>query len=170
MKFLQLILASLVASSLLFTSFDQLSAQTDPPVVGGPDVVEAADNFHREVIKAVVKARKEGKITRTEAVRIRVAMISPAFRKRVEDVAVMQLAASGQDTGLPIGEDGKINRAQIDWEALADFLERIIPLIMQLIQAFIDAETVEEAQYIAAVLQASLNHIDTVISSYGVPA
>ena len=111
-------------------SFDQQSQ--DGPVV---EVREASDNFHRSVIQAAVKAQREGKLKRAEVVRLRVAMISPAFRQQVEDLAVVQMSASGSEA-TPIGENGQVDRASIDWAGLAAFLEKLLPLILQLIDAF----------------------------------
>lgn len=114
------------------------------------EVREASDNFHREVIRAAVKARKAGTIKRRDVLRLRVAMMSPGFRKHAEDLAVIQLSTSGEGkilTGpnrrivdLPIGTDGRVDRGKIDWEAIAGFLERLIPLILKLIDAFASVE------------------------------
>lgn len=95
----------------------------------------ASDNFHRSVIKAASKAVRDGKLKRVDLVRLRVAMLSPAFRERALDLAVIQMSASGAD-GLELDENGLIDRASIDWEAFAAFLEKLLPLILQLIQAF----------------------------------
>ena len=47
------------------------------------------------------------------------------------------MASSGEDLGdLPIDEDGKIEVSRIDWEGLISFLERLVPLILKLIDLF----------------------------------
>ncbi len=99
------------------------------------EVREAQDSFHRAVIQAAIKAHKEGKIKRLDVVRLRVAMITPAFRKQAEDMAVLQMSASGSEAA-PIGEDGQIDRGSINWEGIAAFLEKFIPLLLQLLDAF----------------------------------
>lgn len=99
------------------------------------EVREAQTAFHRTVVQAAIKAAKAGEIKRVDVVRLRVAMMSPAFRQHAEDLAVMQMSASGSDN-TPIGADGKVDRASIDWEKLLAFLEKLLPLILQLIDAF----------------------------------
>ncbi len=92
-------------------------------------------DFHKGILKAVAKNRREGKITNRQALAIRVRMFSPAFREHVKTVAVTQLAFSG-DENAPVNEMGVIDEAAIDWDGFAAFLERIIPIILQLISAF----------------------------------
>jgi hypothetical protein len=99
------------------------------------EVREAGDNFHREIIRAAVKLQRDGKIKRADVVRLRVAMIAPAFRKQAEDLAIVQMSASGSEA-TPIGADGQIDRASIDWAGIAAFLEKFIPLLLQLLDAF----------------------------------
>jgi hypothetical protein len=100
-----------------------------------PQEVKRSD-FSKEVVKAAVAAQRKGEISRLELVRLRVAMISPAFRAKVEDLAVVQIAASGEEGGFSVDEDGNIIRETIDWDGLAAFLEKLIPLILMLIKAF----------------------------------
>ena len=120
-----------------------------PNVLGLENVLEAAtvqqeetaeDSFRRGVIKAAVKAAKEGTITRRDVVKIRVAMFSPAFRDQAYQLAVVQMSASGSDAlgsdAVPIDEDGKIVETAIDWDKLFAFIEKLLPLILQLIDAF----------------------------------
>ena len=98
----------------------------------------AGKGFHRAVIQAAVKKVKADEMRRADLIRLRIAMMSPAFRKRAEDLAIIQIASSDDDLfGLPTDENGRIDRAKIDWDALADFIERLIPLIMMIIEAII---------------------------------
>ena len=119
---------------------------TQPTPVSAPTPVsydlpvsfeEVKDNpFHREVVKAAVAAQRAGKISRIELMRLRVAMLAPAFRERAEDLALIQVAASGEEMPFEVNADGTINRASIDWQNLAAFLEKLVPLIIMLLKAF----------------------------------
>lgn len=100
----------------------------------GQRVETSVDRFHRALIAAAAKQVRDGKMKRGDLIRLRVAMLSPSFRKQAEDLAVIQMAASGSD-GVPVGDDGRIDRASIDWDALFAFLEKLLPLILQLIDA-----------------------------------
>lgn len=113
-----------------------------PAVFGQQETAE--DRFGREVIRAAVRAAKEGTITRRDVVRLRVAMLSPSFREQAHDLAIVQMAASGSDAvggaDVPVDEEGKIVETAINWEGLAAFLEKLIPILLQLINAFSQAE------------------------------
>ncbi len=105
----------------------------DPTITPVDDdiVVEASagDTFHRNVIKSAIKARRDGKISRKELRRIRIAMISPAFREQAKELAEIQMLSSDGADKIPrIGEN-------IDWDALLAFIEKLIPLILKLIDA-----------------------------------
>ena len=104
-----------------------------------PDVVEELSNnrFRATLLKAADSAARKGEIRRLDVVRLRVASLSPAFVARAQELAVLQMSASGDDLGdLPIGDDGKIEVNRIDWENLLAFIERLIPLILRLIDLF----------------------------------
>lgn len=98
-------------------------------------VDEAGVKFHRALIKAAVKANKDGKLKRAELFKLRVAMLSPAFRQHAEELAILQMSASGSDN-VPMTPEGAVDRASIDWDALLAFLEKLIPIILQLIEMF----------------------------------
>ena len=99
--------------------------------------VVTGTGFRAELLRALPEARRSGKITATQAVRIRVAMISPAFAKHAEDLAVTQMVASGEDSdAIPRNADGSVNVAGINWEGLSKFLEAFIPLLLMLLKAF----------------------------------
>lgn len=89
-----------------------------------------------ELIKAATTLQKKGEITRLQLVRLRVAMLSPSFRQKVEDLAVIQMSASGEDGPFSVDENGEIVRETIDWAGLAAFLEKLVPLVLMLIKAF----------------------------------
>lgn len=97
---------------------------------------EVSDKFQGSVRKAIRQGIRSGKITRAQGVRIKVAMISPAFREHVKSLAVIQIASSGeQSEEVSYDENGKINVDGINWEGLISFLEALLPLILQLIDA-----------------------------------
>lgn len=96
--------------------------------------VAAETPFARSVAKAARKMRRDGKITRLQQLRLRVAMLSPAFRQHAEELAVTQMAFSGSD--VPTTDDGRIDAASINWDGLLDFIERLIPLLMRMMEIF----------------------------------
>jgi len=104
----------------------------DPPIAAA---VVARTDFHAGIVSAAVRARQDGTITARESLRIRIAMLSPAFRQAAEDLAVIQIAFSGSDD-VPVDANGQINRTAIDWSNLPAFLEALIPLLIQLLQLF----------------------------------
>ena len=91
---------------------------------------EAADGdtFHRSMVNAVRSARQNGSINGRQAVRIRVALMAPAFRAEAQALCMTQMAFSG--------EAGDIDQTAIDWESFGAFLEKIIPLIIDLLTRF----------------------------------
>ena len=92
--------------------------------------------FKRELIRAVRQARVSGKVNARQAIRLRVACNSPAFLKSAEDLCVTQMAFSEDGEVLERGQNGEILRTAIDWEGFAAFLERIIPLLVDLLTQF----------------------------------
>lgn len=106
-----------------------------------PAPVPQMDRFQSALGKAVRSARQKGAISARQAIRLRVALIAPAFRQRAEDLAVTQMAfgQSGDDEPLPRSDDGTVNRAAIDWDNLLSFLEKLLPLLLQLLDAFATA-------------------------------
>jgi hypothetical protein len=100
------------------------------------DVVqEVSENkFRRALLKAAQTAAANKEISRVQVIQLRVASLSPAFLAQAERLAVVQMAFSGEE--VPTDADGKIEVSRIDWEGLAAFLERIIPLILKLIDLF----------------------------------
>lgn len=127
----------LLVCVLCFASIAQSASAQELARSGATEtaVDEAGVKFHRALIQAAVKANKDGKLKRAELFRLRVAMLSPAFRQHAEDLAVTQMSASGSE-GVPMTPEGAVDRASIDWDALLAFLEKLIPLILQLIEMF----------------------------------
>jgi hypothetical protein len=98
---------------------------------------ELSENkFRQQLIQAAVSAQKKGDISRLDLVRIRVASFSPALVKKAEDLAIVQMAASGEDGPFSVDENGEIVRETVDWNNLVTFLERLLPLILMLIKTF----------------------------------
>jgi hypothetical protein len=97
----------------------------------------ASRNFRVQLRKAIRQAARDGKISRREARVLQVASISPAFCEQAKQLAIIQMAASGEaDDYLPLDEDGNIDEGRIDWDGLIKFLEALLPLILQLLMAF----------------------------------
>jgi len=97
--------------------------------------VEAQSQFHRNVIKAAMKLHKDGKLKRSKVLRLRICMLSPAFRNAAEELAITQMVFSGAES-VPMDENGIVERANIDWDKLLEFLEKLIPIILQIISIF----------------------------------
>ena len=95
----------------------------------------AGNSFRAAMRKATTKARQNGTITVKQALRIKVAMFSPAFRTVAEDLAVIQMAFYDGDDApeLKRTDSGSVDRTAINWEGFLAFLERLIPLLLQLL-------------------------------------
>lgn len=121
-----------VGFSLASFSPEPQSFNADIPVT----VLESKQRFRRSLLRAAAEARKQGKITARESIRIRVASFSPAFLQHAEDLAVIQMAFSGEnDSDIPRDAEGKIQRQSINWEGLTQFLQALLPLILAIIEA-----------------------------------
>lgn len=113
---------------------EHILAQVDEPE---DKPMEVADSFRQTLTKAIVEARKSGKINFREAVMLRVAMRSPAFVQRAQELAVTQVAFSGEESdAIPYDDEGVIQVDGINWEGLAKFLEAFVPLLISLLKAF----------------------------------
>lgn len=119
-------------------------AQTLAPVIRQPVRSSAAaaeadvSDFRTAIFRAVREARKNRSITARDAMRIRVALFSPSFRQHAEDLAITQMAFFDGE-GVPEltrEVSGKVDRTAINWDGLASFLERLLPLLMELLNAF----------------------------------
>lgn len=97
---------------------------------------EVRSEFKKSLLDAISAARRADKITLREAVQLRVACISPAFVERAQNLAVTQLAFSGEASEHIPTENGVIQVEGINWEGLAKFLEVFIPLLVTLLKAF----------------------------------
>jgi len=97
--------------------------------------VEAQQPFHRNVVKAAMALHKKGELKRGQLMRLRIAMLSPAFRNSAEELAITQMVFSGAE-GVPMSADGVVEKADIDWDKLLEFLEKLVPIILQIISIF----------------------------------
>jgi len=127
MRFLLLLCAVFFASTV---SLQPSHVEAQPPVVE-----EVSSNkFRSALLKSAQEAAKKGELRRIDVIRLRVATLSPAFLERAQELAVIQMALSGDE--VPTDADGKIEVSRIDWEGLIAFLERLVPLILKLIDLF----------------------------------
>jgi hypothetical protein len=125
MRFILVVLAAVLASTV--------SLQPSAVEAQSPVVEEVSNNkFRAALLKAAQEAAKKGELKRIDVVRLRVATLSPAFLERAEMLAKVQMSASGED--IPVGEDGRIEVR--DWGAFLDFLERLLPLLLKLLDLF----------------------------------
>jgi hypothetical protein len=127
----------LLAFCLLFSFAPYVSAQS--PTAAQDPVAEQvmANKFRQSLLRAANEAAKSGEIRRVDVIKLRVASLSPAFLEQAQQLAVIQMSMSGEDLGdLPVNDDGKIEVSRIDWEGLITFLERLIPLILKMIDLF----------------------------------
>jgi hypothetical protein len=120
---------------LLCAAFLSSTVSLQPSAVQAqsPVVEEVSNNkFRAALLKAAQEAAKKGELKRIDVVRLRVATLSPAFLERAEMLAKVQMSASGED--IPVGEDGRIEVR--DWSEFLTFLEKLLVLIIKLIDAF----------------------------------
>ena len=111
------------------------SVQPSTVVAQSPVVEEVSNNkFRSALLKAAQSAAKSGELRRIDVIRLRVATLSPAFLEQAQELAVIQMAFSGEE--VPTDADGKIEVSRIDFEKLLDFLERLLPLILKLLDLF----------------------------------
>jgi hypothetical protein len=124
-----------VSLFLVCLSFGAVAMAQDAPPEKPSAVQQVNENkFRRVLLKAAQAAAAKKEISRADVVRLRVASLSPAFLAQAERLAVVQMAFSGEE--VPTDEEGKIEVGKIDWDALLAFIEKLIPLILQLIELF----------------------------------
>lgn len=126
----------LLVCVLCFASIAQSASAQELARSGAMEtaVDEAGVKFHRALIQAAVKANKDGKLKRAELIKIRVAMLSPGFRRHAEDLAITQIASSDSEN-VPMTPDGAVDRAAIDWDGLLEFLTKFLPILLELLKA-----------------------------------
>lgn len=82
-------------------------------------------NFRRMLLDAARTARQSGDITDGQYYRLVAMSLRPASLDKIKDF----VAASAV-------EDGLASTTAIDWDALLEFIEKLIPIIIQLIDLF----------------------------------
>lgn len=98
---------------------------------------EVKESFKANLVKAIQSSRQAGKITAKEALQLRIACLSPAFVERAHELAVVQIAFSGEvSADVPMSADGMVQVGDINWDGLIKFMEAFIPLLITLLKAF----------------------------------
>lgn len=107
--------------------------ESDSPTLGDkPETV--SDGFRDGFLEAVKNARRKGNINLRQAIRLRIASLSPAFMEQAKTLAVTQIAFSGEESKyVPRNEIGEIEVNGIDWSGLLSFLEALLPILLQLL-------------------------------------
>lgn len=139
LQFAKVLLCSVVLVVVLCSFGVAMAQDAEPVAPPKSDVVQkvAENKFRRVLLKAAQEAAAKKEISRADVVRLRVASLSPAFLAQAEKLAVLQMAFSGVEVPqVPLDADGKIEVGKIDWDALLAFIEKLIPLILQLIDLF----------------------------------
>jgi len=122
---------------VVVTTVTPTLAPTVASAVSTPVAVKAKNQFREELVKAIQSARKAGKITVVEAAKLRTATLSPAFVERAHDLAVTQIAFSGEvNENVPVNAEGAVQVEGINWEGLTKFMEALVPLLIMLLKAF----------------------------------
>lgn len=138
MRNLPLMLTSVVLAVLLST-FTPPTLATDTPSITTSSILTPTavrSDFKTQLIKAIKASADAGEITRLQAIRLRVACASPAFVKKAQDVAVIQMVFSGDAPELiPYTEDGRVNVDAINWDGLLAFLQAFIPILLEILLA-----------------------------------
>lgn len=134
-SFLMLVLFAFIATAAL-----PATAQDSEPTRAFATVDEGATmeakDFREEVAKAIVQeAAESDTLTRFEKRRIERVMRGGWFnagkRERVIDAAVAQMHSAQVIEVTPEGVQAAIN-----WDGIASFLERLMPLILTLVKLF----------------------------------
>jgi hypothetical protein len=124
-------------SLLSGSAFQPIGVAAPPSIVAESQQVQVKDSFRLNLIKAIQTQRQAGKITAREALKLRMACLSPAFLERAHDLAIIQIACSGEvSDAVPMTADGMIQVEGIDWDGLIKFMEAFIPLLIKLLTAF----------------------------------
>lgn len=116
----------------------QVAYQPDPSITQVSEITaeEVRSDFHKAALEAAKVKLRKGEITRMQMITFRGAMLMPAFRETAEKMATVQIVMSGEvSSAVEFDDLGNVSR--IDWGALAEFLERILPLLIQLLPIFL---------------------------------
>jgi hypothetical protein len=86
------------------------------------------------ILEAAQKAFDQKQIDQSQLRSIRLASMMPRMLAKMESLIAEKAYVEGY--AIPMGSDGEPSVKAIDWNSLADFIERIIPLILKLIDLF----------------------------------
>ena len=86
-------------------------------------------NFWQAFSEAVEQARKEKRITKAQAARLKIS--GTVRRKKLRAYCSQQAASAGLVRDAAVGE-----RDGFDWESLLAFIKELLPVILQLISIF----------------------------------
>lgn len=110
----------------------QAQEDTSPPVAA--DVQAAGQPFNAEA--AILQALEKNKtLSSFQKLRVRLAL---KYRPRVRAEIIGEVTALCIEEGY-VTEDGTLAAppsGQVDWDAIIEFIERLIPLILKLISLF----------------------------------
>jgi hypothetical protein len=109
-----------------------LPAPTVAPIAEVAISETSGDSFRQSLLAAAIQSANKNEIKRVDVLRLRVALLSPAFRKHAEDLAVTQMYF--HDPSLALTEAGTVDRVAINWSQLMEFLVKLLPLIFDLLK------------------------------------
>ena len=92
---------------------------------------QARKGFGPAFRKAIRQGVRDGKISRADALKLNSASWSPGFRKRAQDIILIELATSGDDVPEGLLTNGVLDRASIDWDKLLAFLKEFLPILLE---------------------------------------
>ena len=131
-----------LAVLFLFFSISGLQAQdteltnwatTGQPAVEAPQEARqelARPVFYAQVLRAIPAAVRDGTLSRRDALRLRFAMISPAFRSQCRQLAKIQVLSSGEQ--IPTS----MTNSEIDWsgDIWSEFFKLLLPILLELLE------------------------------------
>jgi hypothetical protein len=87
------------------------------------------------IIAAAEQAHAACTIDSQQLQAIKLASRSPRMLSRMEDLILTQAQASGAYS-LPMDANGEVVSALVDWDGIAEFITKLMPLILKLIEMF----------------------------------
>lgn len=139
------VLILLVATSSVVSGQDVKDSTKSPagPTVAVPQTVvevfkdvTATDRFTAAYVKVLKKLVDATELTPAEELRLKIAVYTPAGNFLFKEYAVTQMALSLDADALPFNDVGKIDRDNIDWDGFDDFLIKVVPFHLELLERF----------------------------------
>lgn len=87
-------------------------------------------NFARTLRRVVREARREGLLTLTQAMALQFFLLNPRWASMLEEEVINEAVARGVLTNEQAD-------SRIDWEAIADFLLAVLPVILEFVLAIL---------------------------------